>query len=224
MNFLSHYYFTQYANDPYYTLGSMLPDLLRNYGGVWRISPEKERERFKRDPALHALLKGWDLHLQVDKIFHSSPVFIAETGELRKLFVPVFTRLPIRPFFLAHVAYELILDSLLLQEKAVNTANFYQELAACDREIIQTFLIQAGLPDPSAFFVFLDSFLKAKYLESYASSKSVVYALDQIGRRVWHEKFNEQENEAAILVLDRFKKNQGSSFMEVFNTIEKAVR
>lgn len=224
MNFLSHFYFTQHANDPYLTLGSILPDLLRNHGGIWRITPEKEREKFNQDPSLHSLLKGWELHLQVDKIFHSSPIFITETRVLRKLFVPVFTRLPIRPFFLAHVGYELILDSLLLQEHTVNTIVFYQDLAACDREIIQRFLIGAGLPDPNAFLVFLESFIASKYLESYSSSKSVAYALDQIGRRVWHEKFNEQETAAAILVLDNFKHSQRLTFMEVFNEIQEAIR
>lgn len=219
MNFLSHFYFTR-TKDPYYTLGSVLPDLLRNAGGIWRLSPEKEKEKFSQDPALRSLLKGWELHVHVDKIFHSSPIFIAETAALRKLLVPVFTRLPIRPFFLAHVAYELILDSLLIQEHILNPDDFYHDLAACDPTVLQTFLIQAGIADPAAFLGFLESFIASKYLESYESSKNVVYALDRIGRRVWREKFNGDEIAESIVVLDRFKNSQNATFMEVFKEIE----
>lgn len=221
MNFLSHFYFTQHSKDPYYTLGSILPDLLRNHGGIWRISPEKQREKFHNDPGLHALLKGWELHVQVDKIFHSSTIFISHTAALRKLLAPVFTRLPIRPFFLAHVGYELILDSLLIQENIVNTADFYDDLAACDPAIIQEFLTRAGVPDAASFLPFLESFIRSKYLDSYASSRKVVYALDRIGGRVWHAKFNEQEIAQCVKVLDDFKISLSPSFRDVFHEIER---
>src|SRR5690554_6316229 len=193
MNFLSHFYFTQYQNDPYFSMGSILPDLLRNYNGSWKIKPEKEVEKFSKNARYISLLNGWILHLHVDNKFHSSTSFLQESSVLRKKLVPIFTRLPIRPFFLAHVGYELILDSLLIQNNLVNIDNFYKEIYACDPDLIQDFLISAGIPDPSGFTNFLNSFIESRYLESYSESKNIVYALDRIGRRVWHEKFNENE-------------------------------
>lgn len=223
MNFLSHFYFTQNKNDPYFSLGSILPDLLRNYDGSWKIKPEKEIEKFNKSQAFTSLLEGWKLHLHVDKQFHSSSSFLQESSALRKKLVSIFTRLPIRPFFLAHVGYELTLDSLLIQNGLVKTDDFYQEIGACDPSIIQNFLIDAGIKNPSGFLVFLDSFIKSKYLESYREPKNIVLALDRIGRRVWSEQFNEDETQKSILVFQDLKESMNHTYMNVFKEIEISI-
>lgn len=224
MNFLSHYYFTKNDHDPYYTLGSILPDLLRNHNHTWKANPEKEPEKFNDNPQLHSLLKGWELHLHVDKIFHSSSIFTNACSNLRKDLAPIFTRLPIRPFFLAHVGYELLLDSLLIQNKEVETEAFYQDLASCEPEIIQEFLRLSGFPEPERFQVFLNSFIESKYLNSYVHSKNLVYALDQIGRRVWREPFNQTEKEQATLVFDSLKATLNASYITIFKEIEDRLK
>lgn len=223
MNFLSHFYFTQHQNDPYFSMGSILPDLLRNYDGSWKIKPEKETGRFSKNPHFASLLKGWILHIHVDNRFHSSSYFLQESSDLRKKLVTVFTRLPIRPFFLAHVGYELVLDSLLIQNKLVNTDDFYREIGACDPTIIQDFLINARVKDPSGFLNFLDSFIESRYLTSYSESKNIVYALDRIGRRVWREKFNENEIKESILVFQKLKESLNPTFIKVFEEIKGSI-
>lgn len=224
MNFLSHYYFTQSDHDPYYTLGSILPDLLRNHNNTWKIFPEKEPKKFTNHPQLLSLLKGWKLHLHVDKIFHSSSIFTSTCSNLRKDLVPIFTRLPIRPFFLAHVGYELLLDSLLIQNKEVDTEAFYQELASCEPEIIRKFLRLSGFSEPEGFQVFLDAFIESKYLNSYAQSKNIIYALDQIGRRVWKEPFNQTEKEQATLLFDSIKVALDANYTAIFEEIECSMK
>lgn len=223
MNFLSHYYFTQHKSDPYFSIGSVLPDLLRNYNGSWKIKPEKKQEQFSKNRCIASLLKGWTLHIHVDKEFHSSNFFLRGSSALRKKLVPIFTRLPIRPFFLAHVGYELILDSLLIQNQMVNTDDFYREIGDCDPTIIQEFLKTAGIKDPSGFSSFLHSFTESKYLESYNEPKNIVYALDRIGRRVWHEKFNETEIKDATLVFQDLKESLNPSFMYIFKEINESI-
>src|SRR5690606_18202249 len=133
-------YFTQNKHDPYFTLGSVLPDLIRNYRDDWRIRPENEVNNFNKNSELISLIHGWNLHLHVDRGFHSSDFFHQQTSALRKSLVLVFRRLPIRPFFLAHVGYELTLDRLLIHNKLIKTDQFYQELASCDPYIIKEFL------------------------------------------------------------------------------------
>lgn len=224
MNFLSHFYFTQNKIDPYFTLGSVLPDLLRNYKGSWRIRPEKKAERFNKNSASSSLLKGWNLHLHVDNSFHSSEYFLRETSALRKALVPVFKRLPIRPFFLAHVGYELTLDRLLIHNGLIKTDHFYQELASCDPHFIQEFLTNAGIKEPSGFLNFLNSFIESKYLESYRESKSIVYALDRIGRRVWNKKFNEGEIKESILIFEKLKETLNPTFIEIFEQIDDSLK
>ena len=223
MNFLSHYYFTQHEQDPYYTLGSILPDLLRNHNNTWKATPEKNPEKFNEHPQLRSLLTGWELHLHVDKVFHSSNIFTQACSNLRKELAPIFTRLPIRPFFLAHVGYELLLDSLLIQNKQVETELFYQELASCDPVIIHNFLHLNGFAEAEGFQIFLDSFIESNYLNSYSQSENLVYALDQIGRRVWKERFNETEKKQASLLFDAMKQTLNSSYMTIFEQIEESI-
>src|SRR5690606_2282377 len=223
MNFLSHFYFTQNKNDPYFSLGSILPDLLRNYDGSWNIKPEKETKRLNKNQNFTSLMKGWNLHLHVDKQFHSSSSFLQGSSALRKKLVSIFTRLPIRPFFLAHVGYELTLDSLLIQNTLVKTDDFYKEIGACDPSIIQNFLFDAGIKNPSGFLVFLDSFIKSRYLESYIEPKNIIFALDRIGRRVWNEPFNEDEIKKSILVFEDLKQSMNPTYINVFKEIQESM-
>ena len=219
MNFLSHYYFTKEANDPYFTLGSVLPDLIRNHQSTWKVFPEKHPSKFNSNPALQSLLKGWELHLKVDKVFHSSDIFKSETASLRKKLVPVFTRLPIRPFFLAHVGYELTLDSLLLQNNLLKTEGFYNHLAVCSPDDITDFLGLAGIENPKTFLKFLNSFIDSKYLNSYSKAKSIVFAIDQIGRKVWTTPFNEQEKSQATTVFKELKEDLNPRFLTIFKEV-----
>src|SRR5690606_29084433 len=103
VNFLSHFYFTKTVDNPYYTLGSILPDLFRNYQGSWKFHPENLNIEFNDNPDLSFLFQGWNLHIQVDALFHNSVSFKHQSSILRKELVNVFTNLPKRPFFLAHV-------------------------------------------------------------------------------------------------------------------------
>lgn len=223
MNFLSHYYFTQHKKDPYFSMGTILPDLLRNYKGSWKIKPEKEVWKFKKNPHFDSLSKGWSMHLAVDNQFHTSTIFLKESSALRRRLAPVFKRLPIRPFFLAHIGYELILDSLLIQNELVNTDDFYREIEDCELNIILDFLRTAGIKDPSGFAAFLHSFIESRYLESYSESKSIVYALDRIGRRVWQEKFNEHEIKESILIVQELKEWLNPTFIKIFKEIEESL-
>jgi len=72
MNFLSHYYFDRdtipYIRD-YHTLGTVLPDLLKNADKSILIHPEKLQHS---DPAISDMIAGWKKHLLVDRYFHSS--------------------------------------------------------------------------------------------------------------------------------------------------------
>src|SRR5690606_18682115 len=165
VNFLSHYYFTQDEPNPYYTLGSLLPDLFRNHRANWKFNPEKQPELFAGDDNLEHLLRGWNLHLEVDHLFHDAALFKQESSILRKDLVGVFHQLPKRPFFLAHIGYELLLDSLLIRHRLVDTHKFYATLAACQTEVIERFLNKLGMYHNERFYNFLDDFISSRYRE-----------------------------------------------------------
>lgn len=219
MNFLSHYYFTQAEPNPYYTLGSLLPDLFRNHRANWKFSPEKQPELFEGDEDLEQMLRGWELHLEVDHLFHDAPIFKEESSILRKKLVGVFDQLPKRPFFLAHIGYELLLDSLLIRHRLVDTRRFYDTLSACRPDVIERFLNQLGMYHNERFFDFLNDFIRSRYLESYGKTESIVYALDRIGRRVWIEPFSEEETSQTARVLEGNLNRLEPHFFNIFDDL-----
>lgn len=223
MNFLSHFYFTKSIDNPYYSLGGILPDLFRNHHESWKFNPEKQFISFKENSDLAFLYSGWKLHLEVDMLFHNSAPFKLHTSLLRKELANVFLTLPKRPFFLAHVGYELILDSLLIRNKLVDTSLFYQKLAAVDSDILDTFMDKLGIIGSQSFHPFLDNFVESRYLESYNKTESLIYALDRIGQRVWIEKFSEREAKEAKLVFDKALDDLNSIFLDVFKLLEKEI-
>jgi len=224
LNFLSHYYFVQVNNNPYSTLGAILPDLFRNHHYNWKFRPEKENLLFNDNSDLELLFEGWKHHVQVDALFHNSAPFIIHTSQLREELVKVFTHLPKRPFFLAHVAYELILDCLLIRNNIVNTDLFYKNLDSCDFQTLDVFMDRIGISETKGFHLFLNNFIASRYLESYDKPKSLVHALDRIGRRVWLEQFSKRETENALTVIENAIENLNAEFLNVFKIVDEEIK
>ena len=63
---------------------------------------------------VNSIIAGWQKHLAVDRLFHSSDFFKMRSHQLKKALLPAIEGSPVKPFFLGHVALELILDNLLL--------------------------------------------------------------------------------------------------------------
>lgn len=224
MNFLSHYYFVQSINNPYYTIGAILPDLFRNHHYNWKFRPEKENLLFNDNSDINLLFEGWKHHVQVDAIFHNSVPFKIHSSQLRQELATVFTDLPKRPFFLAHVAYELILDSLLIRNNIVDTNQFYRNLDACEPKILDGFMHKLGIMETNGFYRFLNNFIESRYLETYNKPVSLVHALDRIGRRVWVEEFSTKETETALIVLENAIENLNYDFLNVFKLVEEEIK
>ena len=67
MNFLSHYYFDRDTTNCYHTLGTVLPDLLKNADKTILLHPEKLHHS---DPEISDMIAGWKKHVKVDRYFH----------------------------------------------------------------------------------------------------------------------------------------------------------
>jgi len=197
---------------------------LRNHHYNWKFRPEKENLLFNDNPDIELLFEGWKHHVQVDALFHSSASFKIHTSQLREELVNVFTRLPKRPFFLAHVAYELILDCLLIRNNIVDTDLFYKNLSSCDSKILDVFMNRLGIIETKDFHSFLNNFIASRYLESYDKPESLVHALDRIGRRVWVEKFSRKETENALTIIENAIKNLNPEFLDVFKIVEEEIK
>jgi hypothetical protein len=217
MNFLSHYYFDRNVTNCYFILGTVLPDLLKNADKTIILHPEKLQH-----PNLHvnSIVTGWNKHLGVDRYFHSSDFFTTHAHELKKLLAPVIAESPVKPFFLGHIAVELIIDNLLLTTGKIKVDDFYDHLKGCDNAVIEEFLTVAGLKDTTRFFSFYEGFKKVGYLHTYSETEQIAYALKRICMRVWDNPFTQAHEVRMNEVLVAYRQLLLPDFMTIFHEIE----
>src|SRR3546814_21126054 len=100
---------------------------------------------------MSAIRLGGELHLETDRRFHSSVFFHHHTSKLRKQIIRVLPDRPYRPFFLPHIALELLLDSLLMIHERAGTGQFYSRLSDSREDEIVRFLELNGIGDAISF-------------------------------------------------------------------------
>jgi len=221
MNFLSHFYFDRDTDNCYFVLGTVLPDLLKNADKTIILHPEK---LVHADNGVNSIIKGWNKHLDVDRYFHSADFFIHHSHQLKKQLLPAITGSPVKPFFLGHVALELILDNLLLTTQKITADGFYDHLDGCREPVVKEFLTFAGLKETSVFFKFYDDFKRSRYLYSYFETKEIAYALKRICMRVWKDPFTPQNEADMNEVLAAYRETLVDSFMSVFDEIDEKLK
>ncbi|MCR8561305.1 hypothetical protein KXD93_26870 [Mucilaginibacter sp. BJC16-A38] len=217
MNFLSHFYFDRESDNCYHILGTILPDLLKNADKTVVLHPEKLHHS---DNAVNSIIAGWNKHLEVDRYFHSDEFFLHHSHQLKKLLLPAIEGSPVKPFFLGHIALELILDNLLLTTQKITVDGFYDHLDGCRLPIIDEFLTFAGLKDTSVFNKFYAEFKKSRYLYTYSKTEQIAYALKRICMRVWNNPFTPEHEAAINTVLVSYRESLLDNFMSVFDGIE----
>lgn len=216
MNFLSHYYFDRHTSNCYHVLGTVLPDLIKNADKTTILHPEKLN--YPAGPA-HHICNGWHKHLAVDRHFHNSDFFKTHSHQLKLHLREVVAGSPVKPFFLGHIALELILDNLLLTTGQITADGFYENLGSCDHEAITGFLTQSGMKDPAPFVHFFENFKRSQYLHTYAKTEQVAYALKRICMRIWNNPFTPQQEADINKVIIDYRTTLKPGFMQIFEEI-----
>lgn len=221
MNFLSHYYFERNESDHHLVMGIVLPDLVKNAHKDWNLNPQKKPELFFDHKDENAILKGWNRHLEVDRLFHCSAFFISETAVIKEFLMPALQSGPVKPFFLAHIGLELVLDHLLTVQQLVNIDQFYQQLQRANDTSLRSFLEKAGIEDIDAFSKFLSGFISSKYILSYQKIENIAYALSRICMRLWPAPFTEEQVKILTEQLILYRDDVEDRFITIFNEIER---
>lgn len=225
MNFLSHYYFERYSVDYERVLGVILPDLLKNVDKGYSFHPQRLEEILFAHPKTMSISEGWYRHVEVDKIFHSSTYFLEHCHEFRKLLAPVVEHLPIRASFLAHIAIELLLDHMLIENELVNPIRLYEHLEQVSRPAIERYLqtVGQGEVDLSRFFRFYDEFLHSRYILEYKNMENISYALFNICGRVWEFQVTTQDRDKLAKCLIDYKTKYLTNYLDIFNEIQHKI-
>ena len=216
MNFLSHYYFDRHTTDCYHVLGTVLPDLLKNADKSIILHPEKH---VYRDGPTRSLYTGWLKHIEIDRHFHNLEFFATHSHQLKLHLRPAITGSPVKPFFLGHIALELILDNLLLTTQQITANDFYDHLDNCADEVITEFLTVSGMKNPEVFIRFFHKFKTDRYLHTYAQTEKVAYALKRICMRIWNNPFTPEQEAAMNEVVISYRELLLPYFISVFKEI-----
>jgi len=219
MNFLSHFYFDRNTPNANVVVGTVLPDLLKNANKSWNVHPEKHPELFQQTD-LQQILIGWQRHLKVDLLFHSSDFFNTKTQELKQLLIPILKDTPVRPSFLAHIGVELLLDHVLIEHQKIDIYSFYDHLDSVEPEHLAKFIRECKIEDTDLFFKFFNSFKSSRYLLSYQKLENISYALQRICMRLWERPFTEVTTYQLTSVLEFYKNQLEVDFMIIFEEIE----
>lgn len=220
MNFLSHFYFDRNTEDHNLVLGTVLPDLLKNANSSWKVHPERNEASYD-SLSLINLYTGWKRHVWVDKYFHSSSFFKEYSRKIRMDIFPLLASSPVKPFFVAHIALELLLDSFLLKNDLISASNLYQHLEKADRKILSNFLEINNIDDPEHFIRFLNKFIGLNYMDSYREPRQIVNALNGICSRIWAKPFDDVQKNLLTNVIINYMSNLQDEFMVVFDEIDR---
>lgn len=142
---------------------------------------------------------GVRLHLSADRIFHTDPAFLAgckTASELLKA-APLPSP-PRRVFFLAHVAFELALDAVVLEREPNLADDLYAHLKMARSEV-HSFVAADLAPRLDGHIV---AFVEQGYLARYNRNTSLAEALRRIAGRVDTDLL--PEGDAALDVLVDF--------------------
>ncbi|MFD2742761.1 MULTISPECIES: ACP phosphodiesterase [Sphingobacterium] len=219
MNFLSHFYFERYASESARVVGCLLPDLLKNADKDYVFHPNRFEEQLFAHPQLIAIYQGWYRHVEVDKIFHSSPFFLEHNHQLRKKLDPILSHLPIRASFMGHISLELLLDHLLIQHEMANVSRLYEHLTQVNRSMLKKFLEIIGLTNTDKFFHFYDQFISWKYIHEYADLRSLSEPLFNISKRVWSFQESALDRQALSDALEEYAADSLTDFRDIFRFV-----
>ncbi len=191
MNFLSHYHFYK-SEDPYYNVGLVLPDLVRNICKT-HLRPNEQYD----NPIHESLGKGSRDHIEGDRIFHQSEFFRACESHISGL-LDKQAAWP-RKWFLNHLLLEIGLDRALMDLYPDLCTNFYQQLEQADIKELTSFLQVSGKEDFSKFGQGYERFVTFRFIFDYKHNEKIIFALSRVYLRTGIQ-YEWTENDKNVLL------------------------
>lgn len=223
MNFLSHYAIYTDRDDPNFTVGKVLPDMLR--AAVPKAHLREEAIEKQWEENVKSVAEGVNVHLRTDHIFHESTFFKERMATLKhKLKVLNLPSIQRFRFFYAHILTELLLDRWLMQDNPLMIDRFYNHLRLAEKETISQFLQYKGLGETTKTVLsFIQRFTGTAYLYSYRDREGIVYALNRITQRVGLTVFSKNDARTLIHSLPSWEAELRPGYLTIFSHIEKSL-
>jgi len=184
MNYFAHGY--RFLDDPYFMVGTALPDWLGVANRNVRVPPIRVRPWIDAvDPTTATIARGILQHHDDDAEFHVTRDF----AELNIRFAKEIKRIDpsahemVTPL-LAHIVPELILDSILIEESPGLIDQYYRVMTEIDLATVLSVVEQISGREPTDLARFHAIFLHEQFLRDYADDGRLFYRLSQIIKRV----------------------------------------
>jgi hypothetical protein len=184
MNFFAHS--LSCLHDPYEVAGTALPDWLSVVDRRVRVRSRHAQPALSApDARLRSLARGVCRHHADDDWFHQTECFVALSlqfsRELREVLADVDG---MRPFFLGHIAVELLLDAELITENPARLDEYYAAIQQIDPWTVAegvTTMTGHAVPDLARL---IPQFSASRFLSDYTQDAKLWFRLNQVMRRV----------------------------------------
>lgn len=182
MNYLSHGY--RFVDDPYFVAGTALPDWMS-------VLDRRNRARSQAaevwvndaDPIVSSFARGVIQHHFDDRWFHQTEAFATLSTTFA---VELRTRLAggHQAGFLGHIAVELLLDAVLIEDVPQRLDAYYNALARLDPQVVQL-AANRLLPRPvERLSLLVPRFIAERFLADYADDRLLWRRLNHVMKRV----------------------------------------
>lgn len=182
MNYLAHGY--RFVDDPYFVAGTALPDWMS-------VLDRRNRARSQAahawidssEPHMAAFARGVMQHHEDDRWFHQTEPFARLSTtfavELRELVLQGH-----QAGFLGHIAVELLLDAVLIEDVPERLDAYYNALSQLDPEQVQA-AANRLLPRPvERLSLLVPRFIAERFLADYIDDSLLWRRLNHVMRRV----------------------------------------
>lgn len=177
MNYLSHFVFNHEVlgvpRAPHFAMGVVLPDLWLRFSRTRRIRWKPVRAAAPPEPEARALRAGLLNHVDVDRCFHTLPVFIGWQRQIKD-HIEADGVHPALLDFVVHMSIELALDHRLLHGDDGRLEAFYDCVSEADPGFVATTVGELGRVDTAGLDSVLQRFVERRFLHHYRSPAGLV--------------------------------------------------
>jgi hypothetical protein len=165
MHFLSHYYLDKSQNNPLFTLGALIPDIVPGFTKVYNT--KIRNKTWTLDEPAASVHRGILRHYELDAAFHSSGVF-RECCSLASLHMVEagLDREKYRFWFLGHIVVEVLLDRQLILLNPRLVDEYYNVLSYVDiNKFDAYFYFNDNKEEKSKILTNFTRFLNVRFLQ-----------------------------------------------------------
>lgn len=184
MNYFAHG--RPFVDDPYFLIGTALPDWLNVVDRRARLRPPQVRPAVEAaDPRASALARGVLQHFHDDDWFHRTAAFATLSWRLTAAVRDVLDDTDgLRPSFLGHILVEILLDAELIADDPARLEAYYAALMATEPAVVEQAVNRIASRPVSRLAESIPLFCQERFLFDYQDDARLWFRLNQVMRRV----------------------------------------